>query len=325
MSAAAAPALWLDHVVVDYQRKHMPDVRAVVDVTLPVRKGELHGLVGESGCGKSTLARAATGLIPLTSGSIEFEGRPVKPLSRRRREPHFRRLQMVFQDPHASLNPRRSVGKQLADALRRTRGVPASRRRDRIRELLDTVGIAHAAADRLPGEFSGGQRQRICIARALAADPTIIIADEPISSLDASAQAQIANLLVSLTRELGLGVLLISHDLAIVQHVADVVTVMYLGKIVEQAPKRSLWEQPLHPYSEALLAAAPLHDGEGVLAQGLPGEIPDPSDPPTGCRFHPRCRHAFEPCASEEPALSEIGADRTCACWLRVVEPTKPG
>jgi oligopeptide/dipeptide ABC transporter ATP-binding protein len=311
------PALELDSVVVDYHRRHQPTVRAVADVSMRVRTGEVHGLVGESGCGKSTLARAVTGLVPLTSGSIVFDGQQVTPLSRRPRVRHFRRLQMVFQDPYSSLNPRRTVASQLADALRRAGGVPANRRRARIGELLDTVGIATSSANRLPGEFSGGQRQRICIARALAADPMIVVADEPISSLDASAQAQIANLLVSLTRELGLGVLLISHDLAIVQHVADVVTVMYLGKVVEHAPKRALWEEPLHPYTEALLAAAPAHDGEGVLAEGLPGEIPDPANPPSGCRFHPRCRHAFEPCPGEEPALVAVGPGRSCACWLR--------
>lgn len=224
---------------------------------------------------------------------------------------------MVFQDPHASLNPRRLIGSQLADALKRASEVPASGRRARIHELLDIVGISPAAADRFPHEFSGGQRQRICIARALAADPNVIIADEPISSLDASAQAQIANLLVSLTRQLNLGVLLISHDLAIIQHVADVVSVMYLGKIVESAPKRALWSKPLHPYSEALLAAAPRHDGGGVLPHGLPGEIPDPSRPPPGCRFHPRCKHAFEPCPTDEPPLDQVASDRSCACWLR--------
>jgi oligopeptide/dipeptide ABC transporter ATP-binding protein len=311
------PTLALDRVVVDYHRRHQPIVRAVADVSMQVHTGEVHGLVGESGCGKSTLARAVTGLVPLTSGSIVFDGQQVTPLSRRPRVRHFRRLQMVFQDPYSSLNPRRTVSSQLADALRRAGGVPANRRRARIAELLDTVGIAATSANRLPGEFSGGQRQRICIARALAADPMIVIADEPISSLDASAQAQIANLLFSLTRELGLGVLLISHDLAIVQHVADVVSVMYLGKVVEHAPKRPLWERPLHPYTEALLAAAPAHDGEGVLAEGLPGEIPDPADPPSGCRFHPRCRHAFEPCPGEEPMLVTVGPGRSCACWLR--------
>ena len=317
MSARAESALVLDQVVVDYQRKHMPTVRAVAGVDLAVNVGEVHGLVGESGCGKSTLARAATGIVPIASGSIEFDGQPVSTLSRRPRPRHFRRLQMVFQDPHASLNPRRSIGSQLEDALKRAGDVPSDRRRERIEQLLDTVGISPTAAGRFPHEFSGGQRQRICIARALAADPKVIIADEPISSLDASAQAQIANLLVSLTRELELGVLLISHDLAIIQHVADVVSVMYLGKIVESAPKRALWSEPLHPYSEALLAAAPLHDGERTLPQGLPGEIPDPARPPLGCRFHPRCKHAFEPCPTEEPLLEHVASERRCACWLR--------
>lgn len=314
---STSPALLFEDVVVDYHRKHMAPVRAVAGVDLAVEVGQVHGLVGESGCGKSTLARAATGIVPVAAGTIEFDGQPVSPLSRRPRPPHFRRLQMVFQDPHASLNPRRLIGSQLADALKRAGDVPASARRARVQELLDIVGISPTAADRFPHEFSGGQRQRICIARALAADPKVIIADEPISSLDASAQAQIANLLVALTRELNLGVLLISHDLAIVQHVADFVSVMYLGKIVEGAPKRALWSDPLHPYSEALLAAAPRHDGSGVLPDGLPGEIPDPSRPPAGCRFHPRCRHAFEPCPADEPPLDQIAADRSCACWLR--------
>ena len=315
------PALLIDEVIVDYHRKHMPQVRAVAGVTLAVHVGQVHGLVGESGCGKSTLARAATGIVPVTSGTIEFGGQPVSPLSRRPRPRHFRRLQMVFQDPHASLNPRRSIGSQLTDVLKRAGGVPSTQRHARIRELLEIVGIAPTAGERFPHEFSGGQRQRICIARALAADPIVIIADEPISSLDASAQAQIANLLVSLTRDLDLGVLLISHDLAIIQHVADVVSVMYLGKVVESAPKRALWSQPLHPYSEALLAAAPVHDGEGTLPQGLPGEIPDPARPPAGCRFHPRCKHAFEPCPTDEPPLDLITPDRSCACWLRTPPP----
>src|SRR5439155_6822350 len=183
------------------------------------------------------------------------------------------RLQMVFQDPHSSLNPRRSVGHQLAYALRRAAGVPTSTRPERIRGLLGIVGLPSDAVTRLPGEFSGGQRQRVSIARALAADPTVIIADEPISALDASAQAQIANLLVALARELDLGILFISHDLAIVRHVADVVTVMYLGRVIEAGPTKPLWDEPYHPYTEALIASAPEHDGSGVIPRALPGEI----------------------------------------------------
>ena len=308
--------LRFDDVVVDYHRKHQPAVRAVAGVSLSVSRGQVHGLVGESGCGKSTLARAATGLIGITSGDIAFEGQPVRALGGGTRPAHFRRLQMVFQDPHASLNPRRSVGDQLADSVRRATGLPRPARQQRIDEVLETVGLPREAARRFPNEFSGGQRQRVSIARALVARPTVIIADEPISALDASAQAQIANLLVALAREFDLGVLLISHDLGIVRHVADVVTVMYLGKVVETASTRSLWDRPLHPYSEALLAAAPAHDGAGVVPQSLPGEIPDPSDPPVGCRFHPRCTYAFDRCASEEPPLLRLANERASACWL---------
>ena len=317
MSSANGDApLRFDDIVVDYQRKHQPDVRAVAGVSLSVSRGQVHGLVGESGCGKSTLARAATGLIGITSGDITFEGQPVRALGAAPRPNHFLRLQMVFQDPHASLNPRRSVGDQLADGVRRATALPRSARQDRINEVLETVGLPRDAARRFPNEFSGGQRQRVSIARALVARPTVIIADEPISALDASAQAQIANLLVALAREFDLGVLLISHDLGIVRHVADVVTVMYLGKIVETASTRSLWDRPLHPYSEALLAAAPAHDGAGVVPKALPGEIPDPSHPPAGCRFNPRCKYAFARCTSEEPPLLRLGNRRASACWL---------
>jgi oligopeptide/dipeptide ABC transporter ATP-binding protein len=318
---AERPTLEIDDVVVEYHRKRMARVRAVAGATISVSKGQVHGLVGESGCGKSSLARAATGLVPVASGSIHFEGHPVSPLTRRRRPAHLRRLQMVFQDPQASLNPRRTVGDQLSSALRRSAGVASAQRPTRIRELLDTVGLPTDAATRLPGEFSGGQRQRVGIARALAADPKVIIADEPISALDASAQAQIANLLVTLARELDLGILFISHDLAIVRHVADVVTVMYLGTVVESAPTKALWDEPYHPYSEALIAAAPEHDGSGVVPRSLPGEIPDPASPPTGCRFHPRCAYAFERCPSDVPPLFALAPDRRSACWLQDAGP----
>jgi peptide/nickel transport system ATP-binding protein len=314
--------LSLRDVVVDYRRKHLSDVRAVAGASLAVERGQVHGLVGESGCGKSTLARAATGLVPITSGSIEFAGEPVTALRRRARPPHLRRLQMVFQDPNSSLNPRRSVGAQLEFALRRGAGVPARERPARARDLLNTVGLPGDAAKRVPSEFSGGQRQRICIARALAASPSVIIADEPISALDASAQAQIANLLVSLARELDLGVLFISHDLAIVRHIADVVTVMYLGKVVETARTSRLWSDALHPYTKALIDSAPRHDGSGELPRVLKGEIPDPASPPGGCRFNPRCPAAFARCTAEEPQLREYAQEHRAACWLH--EPGAP-
>jgi oligopeptide/dipeptide ABC transporter ATP-binding protein len=321
-AAEALGALRFEDVVVDYHARRRGRVRAVAGATLSVSKGQVHGLVGESGCGKSSLARAATGLVPIAAGSIQFEGQPVSTLSRRSRPRHLRRLQMVFQDPHASLNPRRSVEAHLSHALRRAAGLPAPARAARIRELLDTVGLPADAVNRLPGEFSGGQRQRVSIARALAADPTVIIADEPISALDASAQAQIANLLVALARELNLGILFISHDLAIVRHVADVVTVMYLGRVAESGPTKPLWDEPYHPYTEALIGSAPEHDGSGVIPRVLPGEIPDPAEPPTGCRFHPRCPYVFERCPVDEPPLLALGAGRTAACWLHEAGPT---
>jgi peptide/nickel transport system ATP-binding protein len=225
---------------------------------------------------------------------------------------------MVFQDPQASLNPRRRIGRQLEDALARSSTDPlsATDREQRIAGVLEKVGLEADAAGRFPSEFSGGQRQRICIARALIVDPTIMIADEPISALDASAQAQIANLLVFLARDLNLGVLFISHDLGIVRHVADVVTVMYLGKVVERATAEQLWSQALHPYTEALISAAPAHDGDRVLPKVLPGEVPDPAQPPSGCRFHTRCPYVFAKCRTEEPPLMNVGGARRTACWL---------
>jgi peptide/nickel transport system ATP-binding protein len=310
-------ALQFDQVVVEYRRRGLSPVRAVAGVSLEVRHGQMHALVGESGCGKSTLARAATGLIPVSSGTVRFEGREVAPLTRRARPAHLRRLQMIFQDPSASLNPRRSVGSQLDDALRLCTSGAGSWRRERVRELLDAVGLPDSASARYPREFSGGQRQRICIARALAAEPTVIVADEPISALDASAQAAIANLLVELARRLNLGLLFISHDLAIVHHIADVVTVMYLGRVVERGPTRAMWAAPLHPYTEALIAAQPAHDGAGTLPAALPGEVPNPAAPPSGCRFHPRCPYALDRCPIDDPPMVSFENGRAAACWLQ--------
>ncbi len=298
-------ALELHDVVVDYGR-----VRAVAGASLSVDRGRIVGLVGESGCGKSTLARAAVGLVGASAGTVTFEGEAVTLLTRRARPASLVRLQLVFQNPYSSLNPRRTVGSQIADGIRgRARGA-------RVQELLDVVGLASNAASRFPHEFSGGQRQRVAIARALAADPSVIVLDEPLASLDASAQAQLANLLTSLSRELGLGLLLISHDLAIVRHVADEVSVMYLGRMVETGETLPVWRQPAHPYSEALIGAVPRPDGRGVLPDSLPGEVPDPANPPTGCRFHPRCPYAFDRCPRDEPPLLAVDGGRAAACWL---------
>jgi oligopeptide/dipeptide ABC transporter ATP-binding protein len=299
-----------------YRSRGREPVRAVAGVSLSVDRGQIVGLVGESGCGKSSLARAAVGLVKPYAGEVLLEGKPLPALRRRARTRSEAKVQMVFQNPFASLNPRRTIGSQIADGLAMAE-VPKADRRARTASLLDEVGIAASAVSRYPHQFSGGQRQRIAIARALAADPAVIVLDEPLSSLDASAQAQAANLLVRLAREHGLGLLLISHDLGIVHHVADAVSVMYLGVVVESSPTRDLWRAPQHPYTEALIAAIPTADGSGLLPEALPGEVPDPAQPPSGCRFHPRCPYVFDRCPGEVPPLYDLGADREAACFLR--------
>src|SRR5919201_2850420 len=309
--------LELEDVEVTYERRGRVRVRAVAGASLTVERGQIVGLVGESGCGKSSLARAAVGLVAPTAGTIRFEGRPVTPMTRRARRRDLARLQLVFQNPYSSLNPRRKVGAQIADALASLDLVPRRRRLARVQELLDLVGLPASAADSYPHQFSGGRRQRIGVARALAATPSVLVLDEPLASLDASAQAQVANLLVDLSRRLSLGLLLISHDLAIVRHVADVVSVMYLGVMVETGPTRPLWSVPLHPYTEALIGAVPHPDGTGFLPEALPGEVPDPARPPAACRFHPRCPYAFDRCVAEEPPLLSLADGRTAACWLQ--------
>lgn len=313
--------LELRDVVVDYPRRHLPTVRAVAGVSLTVGAGEIVGLVGESGCGKSTLGRAAVGLLAPTEGEVLFEGRPLAPLARGARPAADRRLQMVFQDPTSSLNGRRRVGDQIRDGLTLSGAADTGERR--VGELLERVGLPARAASRFPHEFSGGQRQRVCIARALAASPSVIVADEPISALDASAQAQIANLLTDLARDLDVGLLFISHDLAIVRHVADRVAVMYLGRVAETGPTEAVWDRPEHPYSRALIGAVLRADGTGELPDALPGDVPDPADPPPGCRFQTRCPEVFDRCRTEEPSLLRLGSGpadaaeaRTAACWL---------
>ena len=306
--------LALQDVVVDYHGRDGVRVRAVAGASLSVDPGRVVGLVGESGCGKSTLARAAVGLVATAAGTVTFDGSVVTPLTRRARPAELVRLQMVFQNPYSSLNPRRTAGSQIAD------GIPSAGRRQRgprLQELLELVGLPTTAASRFPHEFSGGQRQRIALARALAADPAVIVLDEPLASLDASAQAQLANLLGELAHTLDLGMLLISHDLAIVRHVADDVCVMYLGRIVESSSTQPLWTAPAHPYREALIAAVPHADGAGEIPASLPGEVPDPTRPPRGCRFHPRCPYAFDRCTREDPVLVALDDGRAAACFLQ--------
>ena len=308
--------LELRDVKVEYRKPGQKAFLAVAGVSLTVEEGEIFGLVGETGCGKSTLARAAVGLQPLSSGSIWFEGRQLTAMNRRGRSRYATRLQLVFQNPFSSLNPRRKVGRQVADSVEILNLRPPGQRRKRVLEVMDEVGMSAGAADRYPHQFSGGQRQRLAIARALAAEPSAIVMDEPLSALDVSAQAQIANLLLKLSDTMNVGLLLISHDLAIVRQIADSVAVMYLGLIVESAPAEDIWTNPLHPYTQALIKSIPRVDGYGTLPDALPGEVPDPANPPTGCRFHPRCPHAFDRCKKEVPPLVDVGHNRKAACWL---------
>jgi len=307
-----APLLSVDDLVVQYHRPGASPTRAVAGVSLQVRAGEVVGLVGESGCGKSTLARAVCGLTPAAEGRITYDGTQVRPLRVRRRDPALTGVQMVFQDPYGSLNPRRRVGAQIADGIRTATGRGEAADGATPEDLLTRVGLSAEAAERYPQEFSGGQRQRIAIARALAARPRLLVGDEPISALDASAQLQVATLMRLLAVESGAGLLFISHDLSVVRLIADRIAVMYLGRIVETGPTAEVWADPRHPYTRALLAAVPKPDGAGVLPAELPGDVPDPAEPPSGCRFHPRCPQAFDGCDREEPQLIAGGV----ACRL---------
>ena len=301
-------------VSVDYKRGSTL-VRAVSEVDLHVQRGEILGLVGESGCGKSSLGKAIVGVLPPATGTITFEGEPVKPLTRRARPLNQRKLQMIFQDPYGSLNPRRTIGQQLADGLR-IAGVEQHEADERGRKLLERVGLSGGAQSKYPHQFSGGQRQRIAIARALAAEPSVIVADEPISALDASAQASVANLLVELVRDLGMGMIFISHDLSVVHTISDRVAVMYLGKIVEVGRTKEVWETSTHPYTKSLIGAIPHADGSGSMPQDLPGDVPNPMNPPSGCRFHPRCPVRQEQCATTIPSLVKLSDGREVACVL---------
>ncbi len=302
--------------------RHVGDVRAVDGVSFDLRRGETLGLVGESGCGKSTTGRAIVRLNRPTAGSIHFDGTDISTVEGKKLIQLRRRFQMIFQDPYASLNPRMTAGNTVGEPLEVHAVGTKAERRERIRDLLSTVGLNPEYANRYPHEFSGGQRQRIGVARALALDPDLIVADEPISALDVSIQAQVINLLEKLQERLGLTYLFIAHDLSVVRHISDRIAVMYLGRIVELAPSRELNMRPLHPYAVALLSAVPIPDPKVERRRRriiLRGDVPSPVNPPTGCHFHTRCwlRERLgnpERCSAEIPQLRELSSGHQVAC-----------
>ncbi|PWI57629.1 ABC transporter ATP-binding protein [Sulfoacidibacillus thermotolerans] len=293
-------------------------VRAVDGVSFDVREGETFGLVGESGCGKSTTGRSILRLIEPTGGQIIFNGKDVRKLGRSEMRKMRRDMQIVFQDPYASLNPRYTV-RQILEEPMIIHGLygGSAERKKKVADLLETVGLSGSRMNRYPHEFSGGQRQRIGIARALAVNPRLIIADEPVSALDVSVQSQVLNLLDDLQKEFGIAYVFIAHDLSVVKHISDRIGVMYLGKIVELAPADGLYSKPLHPYTQALLSAVPVPDPEFKRERIiLQGDLPSPSKPPTGCHFHPRCKDCMEICKTTAPEWKEVEPDRFVACHL---------
>jgi oligopeptide/dipeptide ABC transporter ATP-binding protein len=292
-------------------------VHAVDDVSLAVREGETLGLVGESGCGKSTLGRTIVRLLEPTDGEILFRGQQIERLGMRRLRPLRREMQMVFQDPYASLNPRKRVGSIIGDPLKIHNIGDKRERKAQVQQLLETVGLSPEHYNRFPHEFSGGQRQRIGIARALALRPKLIVADEPVSALDVSIQSQMLNLLEDLQNEFQLTYIFIAHDLGVVRHVSDRIAVMYLGKLVEVSPAEELYTRPIMPYTEALLSAVPIPDPDLARQRErivLEGDVPSPINPPSGCRFHPRCRYATQVCKEIEPPLTDYGNGHLAAC-----------
>jgi len=292
-------------------------VRAVDGVSFTIDQGKTLGLVGESGCGKSTLGRLILRLIETTSGSIFFEGRDITKLGRRDLRELRKDMQIVFQDPQASLNPRLPVGEAIAEPLEVFGMVKGKNKRAKIGELMEVVGINPDSMNRYPHEFSGGQKQRIGVARALALNPKLIICDEPVSALDVSIQAQVVNLFQDLQERLGLTYLFIAHDLSVVEHISDYVAVMYLGKIVEYAPAEKLYSDPKHPYTQALLSAVPVPDPDHVPNRILlEGDVPSPANPPSGCRFHTRCMHAMPVCSEEIPPRIEFTEKHWSECHL---------
>ena len=299
-------------------------VKAVDDVSFHIYEGETFGLVGESGCGKTTVGRTILRLIPATSGTVIFEGKDINSLKGPELKTMRRDMQIIFQDPFSSLDPRVPVGESISEGLRIHTNKSAQERYEIVVEMLARVGLRADHARRYPHEFSGGQRQRIGIARALALRPRLIVCDEPVSALDVSIQAQVLNILRELQRDFGLTYLFIAHNLSVVEHFSDRVGVMYLGKMVEIAERDELYENPLHPYTQALMSAIPIPDPtlkrKRIL---LEGDVPSPLNPPKGCRFHTRCPLAFDKCSEEEPPLKDYGDEHFAACWL--LESGEPG
>ena len=315
------PLLEVDALTVSYA---LPSQRAfgfarrfhaVDGVSLAVARGESLGLVGETGCGKSSLARAIYGLAPISGGAVRFDGKDVRTATAGERRAIRRGMQMIFQDPGGSLNPRMRVGALVAEPLEIHGEGSARSRRDRVVQVLEAMGLAADDAARFPHELSGGQRQRVAIARAIVLEPALVLADEPTSALDVSLQAQILNLVAALRRDLGLALLFVSHDLDVVGHLCDRIAVMYLGRIVESGPAAQVLASPGHPYTRELVAASPVPDPDRpIRTAARSGDPPNPAAPPAGCRYHPRCAHATGICISENPSLLRTGVDRQVAC-----------